>query len=76
MAKLELINAEVKAESHRNRELFDNLNSSIRTEVAEAIQRLDEYHREEILKLDRSDQAIKQLETLDAVVKRLTSNMD
>ena len=37
LAKLELTNAEVKAESHRNRELFDNLNSSIRTEVAEAI---------------------------------------
>ena len=37
---------------------------------------MDEYHREELLKLDRSDQAIKQLETLDAVVKRLTSNMD
>ena len=37
LAQLELINAEVKAESHRNGELFRSLDSSIRTEVAEAI---------------------------------------
>ena len=69
-------NQEVKAESHRNFLYFEQLNSSITKEVKEAIYRVDEYHKEEIIKLDKSDHALKLLQTLEPMVQRLCSNMD